>query len=148
MSRIKVAASFTALAVFIGVLTAGSAASQTTTKLCVNKTKGTVRVITGVACRSGETLVKVVAGTIAGPQGPKGDPGTNGLTISISFNESCCLIDISDLSIVYPLFPKYVFNCCGHSIIFSLIKVLFVLTMGLFIILTIFRIIFLDCFNN
>jgi hypothetical protein len=78
MSRIKVAASFTALAVFIGVLTAGSAASQTTTKLCVNKTKGTVRVITGLACRSGETLIKVVAGTIAGPQGPKGDPGTNG----------------------------------------------------------------------
>lgn len=78
MSRIKVAASFTALAVFIGVMTAGSAASQTTNKLCVNKTKGTVRVITTTACRSGETLIKVVSGLVVGPRGPQGLPGKDG----------------------------------------------------------------------
>lgn len=78
MSRIKLAASFTALAVFIGVLTAGSASSQTTSKLCVNKTKGTVRVITATACRSGEALIKVVSGTIVGPRGPQGLPGKDG----------------------------------------------------------------------
>lgn len=79
MRRVQIAAMFTALAVVIGVLTAGSASSQTTTKLCINKTKGTVRVITGVACRSTESLVKVVAGAIVGPQGPKGEPGAPGL---------------------------------------------------------------------
>ena len=78
MSRTRIAVSFSVLAVVVGLLTAGSAASQTTTKLCINKTKGTVRVITTTACKTGETLVKVVAGTIVGPQGPKGDPGTNG----------------------------------------------------------------------
>lgn len=78
MSRMRVAVSFSVLAVVVAMLSAGSAASQTTTKLCINKSKGTVRVITAAACKSGETLVKVVAGTIVGPRGPKGDPGTNG----------------------------------------------------------------------
>ena len=79
MRRVQIAVSFTALAVVIGVLTAGSASSQTTTKLCVNKTKGTVRVITTLACKSNESLVKVVAGTVVGPRGPQGLPGAPGL---------------------------------------------------------------------
>jgi hypothetical protein len=78
MRKVSMGAALTVMALAIGMVSANTAANAAVTKLCVNKSKGTVRVITATKCKTGETLVRALDSAIAGPRGPQGLPGPAG----------------------------------------------------------------------
>ena len=70
---------FAAVAVVVtllmGMLALQSNAATPVTKLCLHKTKGTMRILYGNTCKNTERLIT----TGQGPQGPQGLPGASGV---------------------------------------------------------------------